>query len=392
MKSLLTIIIWFSILNMNVQLVNAQVKYEYAEDAIGTVQNSPEIVNKKINLTKGLSQAKSTSLKHSLIAQMNTLYSLPVMNPPKGFYARMGVYTQTPDKFTKLIMPEAELNFGFYYIEKNKETGALRQSQDGTLFNIRINDTRILYDDPFMHEDFEKLKLPVFFEEFAVLDSTEDYIEIGKNNLSDRYDPGNKPMRIIRRNNRPIYVPLTRKEFLEYLIAKKNLDLKRENDIIKDNEKSIAESKKPVSGSENEAIKKALIKSIPVFENVIAKTKVRIADDQDAIDNYRAILNAMPSAESLAPARIDLDKKIPDFDLWKQIVAVGRHEGIGLFKINDKYFDKSSGAPVAQLICVNYKPLYATYLVSKSQIDYLKRKTIDMFYQLDYHKLKESMK
>jgi hypothetical protein len=99
----------------------------------------------------------------------------------------------------------------------------------------------------------------------------------------------------------------------------------------------------------------------------------------------------MTLAESASAARIDEDKRITGFDQSERLVSAGRMEGVGLYKINPDYYDRSPGAPAAQLIFVYYEiPNLSVF--EKTTFNYLEKKTMDIFNHIDYHQLKESMR
>jgi hypothetical protein len=61
-----------------------------------------------------------------------------------------------------------------------------------------------------------------------------------------------------------------------------------------------------------------------------------------------------------------------------------------LYKINAGYYDRSATAPAAQIITVYYDLPNLT-VFEKTQLNYLEKKTLDIFNHLDYHALKMSM-
>jgi hypothetical protein len=99
----------------------------------------------------------------------------------------------------------------------------------------------------------------------------------------------------------------------------------------------------------------------------------------------------MTAQDAAAPARMDYNKKSnsQQFGALEQLVPVGRREGVMLTKINPNYYNKSAQVPVAQMIMVYYAWPKIGF---EQDPDYLQQKTIDIFNQLDYHALKESMK
>jgi hypothetical protein len=99
----------------------------------------------------------------------------------------------------------------------------------------------------------------------------------------------------------------------------------------------------------------------------------------------------MLSQEANSPLRLDENKKMFDFDPLSRMVPAGTMEGVGLYKINPDYYDRSPGAPGAQLIFVYYEiPNLSAF--EKTNLNYLEKNTITIFNEINYHQLKESMR
>ncbi|MEO9004647.1 MAG: hypothetical protein ABI288_07910 [Ginsengibacter sp.] len=92
----------------------------------------------------------------------------------------------------------------------------------------------------------------------------------------------------------------------------------------------------------------------------------------------------MSTDEAQSLARIHID-------LFIELVPAGHNDGVPLYKISPIYFDKSTGAPVIQLISISYSMPYSG-LVIKSEINYLNRSIIYTNNQLDYDDLKETIR
>jgi len=226
-----------------------------------------------------------------------------------------------------------------------------------------------------------ELKLPLFFEEIPLSDSTNDYI-------SFKYK--GDEMRMVLANNKPFFVPLTRKEFLQFLIARGRQALKTDQDALETSHKSKATITK-LMATENEGDKAYSASTLKSIDRDIEQWQKNIQQQEIEIQTCQSLLNTMPAQEAAAPARMDYNKKSnsQQFGALDQLVPVGRREGVMLMKINPDYYNKSPQAPVAQLITLYY--VWPTVGFAHDT-DYLQQKTIDIFSQLDYHQLKESMK
>jgi hypothetical protein len=355
---------------------------------IAVAPNIADIVSNRNNVIEGLSKTQAISLKHEIAGQLAIFYKLPQLEPSKGFITHIGITGEGPDQFNKLLSPKASVAIGMSYLEKDNAGEVKNAEISGASIYIKINAINEL-TTPFAN-DFDKLKLPEFFEAVTFHDSTADYLEMGWNLKNDPYAPQNHPLRIIKRNNRPLFIPLSRKEFLQYVIAKKAREIKDQNETIETQQKDLASTKKSINDPSYESVKKILSESVAAKEKNIEEDKEVLKSLENDLSQYQQILNSMSTEEAQSPARIDKDKQMVKFDLLNELVPVERYDGVPLYKINANYFDKSPGAPVTQLISISYSIVYSA-LVTESEINYLNRSTIDMYNQLDYHALKESM-
>lgn len=198
----------------------------------------------------------------------------------------------------------------------------------------------------------------------------------------------------MKRNNRALFVPLTRKEFVQFLIAQKKYQIKEDEKTIESLQKSLKQTQETLENPPSyltREVLKVLSDGVVITQKQINSEKTDIGNKQVKIKECENIINGMTTQEAASPARIDYNKKIEDFDKLKRLVPVGRMEGVGLFKMNPGYYDRSAGAPGAQLIFVYYQ-LPNPGIFEKTEFNYLEQKTMDIFNQLDYHQLKENMR
>lgn len=191
-------------------------------------------------------------------------------------------------------------------------------------------------------------------------------------------------------NNKPFFVPLTRKEFVQFLIARGSQALKEDREALETSGKGKATIIK-LMATQNESDKAYSASALKSIDDGIEQWKKNILQQETEIKTCQSFLAAMTPEEAAAPARMNYNKKSnsQQFGGLDQLVPVGRREGVMLTKINPDYYNKSPHAPVAQLITLYYG--WATVGFAQDP-DYLQQKTIDIFNQLDYHQLKESMK
>jgi len=185
---------------------------------------------------------------------------------------------------------------------------------------------------------------------------------------------------------------LTRKEFVEFLIAKRKYEISEDEKEIAYNIKSLKETeetlKNPPSYLTQETIN-ALKTGMQNIQKANEDLKKEIADKTVEIREFQNLVSSMSSTDAVSPARLDYNKG-KTLDAIEGLVKVGRMEGVGLYRINPDYYDTSPAAPAAQLIFVYYQ-IPNLSIFEKTSYNYLEQKTINLFNQLDYHKLKESM-
>jgi len=368
----------------------------HAEDAVGNVSgNQTENYFKTIDRIKNIDRTKAASLKKCLASQLKIFYSDPLLNPPKGFKA-VTSFGILEDPFAKnILFPECSFHFEFHYLDKNDQTGVIKVSMDGTSIGMETNaENHFFRQVGNFWEGCSKANFPLFFEHLPITDSTADYIELDFKKYGFAAIAPKKPFRIIKRNDKPLFAPLSRKEFLQFLIAQKKYQIREDEKSIPDLQKNIKQSQETLKNPPpylTEDIKKALSDGMVSIQKNINEVKEKIRDEQQKIKEYESMIGMMSVEEAASPARLDENKSTPDFDDSKRLVPFGRTEGVGLYKINPNYYDRSPAAPGAQLIFVYYDiPNLSTY--EKTDFNYLEKKTMNIFNQINYHQLKESMK
>jgi hypothetical protein len=377
---------------LNISQALSQSKIKHAEDAIGKIKNSsPEIFFKRVDAVKNMNHAKATSLKKTLAKELNILFSQPVFNPPKGFVVKTGFGINNDPSQKNVLIPECDFAFNFYYLLQ--DGNGIKESMDGTALGIETNTISHFFEQVGnFWEDCSNAKVPEFFEQPPISDSTADYIELDFSKYGYPAIAPNRPFRIIKRNPRPLFVPLTRKEFVEFLIAKRKYEISEDEKEIAYNIKSLKEPeetlKNPPSYLTQETIA-ALKAGMQNIQKANETLKHQIADKAEKIREFQNLASSMSSTDAASPARLDYNKG-KALDAIEGLVRVGRMEGAGLYKINPGYYDTSPAAPAAQLIFVYYQ-IPNLSIFEKTSYNYLEQKTINLFNQLDYHKLKESM-
>ncbi len=384
-------LLFLSVLLLSGIIVLAQTKTVHAENVAGKLIKDDHAAS-YIHSFKELSGTRASSLEKTINKIYAELYRLPQLNPPRGFDAEPHIVINRLSLSHKESVPFSEIVCYFRYLVHDRQTGKLKKSQDGTDFYLELNSFDRFFDQlgNFWSECY-KVNFPLFFEQLPVTDSTADYIEINFKNYGFPYvsnNVPNSPIRIIKANSKPLLIPLTRKEFLQFLIARNNYRIKDDETQIVDEKKEIVETRKNSSDPLYQSVKETLQKAVVTMEDQIKKLEAEKEVFRQKITHLQQTINAMSPSEATAPARLDYNKRSDEFGGFEQLVPSGQKEGVMLTRINPGYYNKSSNSPLVQLITVYYS--WPT-MAFETDLDYLQQATINIFNGLDYHQLKESM-
>jgi hypothetical protein len=358
-------------------VATAQPGTEHAEHTQGTLQRNQQVL-KFIRSFKYLPDAKATSLANTTNKIMDVVCESSQLNPPVGFDAEVNMAAS--DLEFKATKPQLKVFCYLRYLMKDN-SGQVKKSMDGADINLWINRFDAFNQAGNYWQACDQLKLPLFFEEIPLSDSTSDYISF----KHAGYD-----IRVILANNKPFFVPLTRKEFVQFLIARGAQALKEDQEALETSRKSKTTIAK-LMATQTESDKAYSASAVRSIDDGIGQWQKNIQQQEKENRACQSLLNSMAPQEAAAPARMDYNKKSNSqrFGGLDQLVPVGRREGVLLTKVNPDYYNKSPLAPVAQMIMVYYG--WPTVGFAQDP-DYLQQKTMDIFNQLDYHALKESMK
>jgi hypothetical protein len=325
-----------------------------------------------------LTDAKATSMANTVNKIMDIVCQSSQLNPPVGFDAEVDVAAS--DLEFKTAKPQLYVYCYLRYLMKDKN-GQVKKSMDGADLNLWINRFDAFSQAGNYWKTCSELKLPLFFEEIPLSDSTSDYIA---------FKYAGHDIRMVLANNKPFFVPLTRKEFVQFLIARGERGLKEDREGLETSRKSKTTIAK-LMATQNESDKAYSESSLKSIDDDIAQVQKNIQQQEKENQECQLLLHTMTPQEASAPARMNYNKKSNSqgFGGLDQLVPVGRREGVMLTKINPDYYNKSPQAPVAQMIMVYYDWPKVGFVQDP---DYLQQKAIDVFNQLNYHQLKESMK
>jgi seryl-tRNA synthetase len=174
------------------------------------------------------------------------------------------------------------------------------------------------------------------------------------------------------------------------VIAKKKADVAEKKENLKELQKEIAEKKSELNEPAYQSIKETLLKIVSNLENQLEPAEQEIKKQEAQLQHVLDVLNNMTATEAQTPARVDENKFSEENGYGlAQLLSPGSNQGVALQKVNPEYFDKSPNAAGAQLIIVTTDA--NLFSRGEDELNYLQKKTLQLFNQLDYHRLKESM-
>lgn len=361
--------------------VCAQVKIVNVPDASGKLIRKHTTLQ-FINSFKILPAAKSASLANIADKMMDIICRLPQLSSPMGYNAKVNVAAS--DLKLKSKEPQLEIYCYLRYLVHDSRYTGIKESLDGADLYLYINDFGLFHQMGNYWEACRDLNFPLFFEEPMLSDSTDDYIE---------FQYKGDPVRIVTAGSKSLLVPLTRKEFVQFLAARGKLRIKDEEAGIADLQKNKKETRENLAHPLvplSDDMKKVLTDGIGVTDKQIMQSREKIKSIEAQINRYQQYLDAMLPGEAAAPVRLDYNKKDDGTGMGGlgQLVPVGRREGRLLVKLNPAFYDRAAGAPAAQMIVMYYAIPMLQY---RKEPNYLGQAMLDIFTHIDYHALKLSM-
>ena len=378
MKTFFKKIFFLTVMLLHCIVLRAQVKIENLPDAPGKLIRKNNALQ-LINGFKILSAAKTTSLANTSGKIMDIICQSPHVNHPVGYNAK--VFVAASDLDLKEREPALEVICYLRYLTKDSRYTEIKESMDGADLYLYINDFGLFNQMGNYWQSCSELKFPLFFEEPSLTDSTNDYIE---------FQYKGDPVRVVMAGSKPLFVPLSRKELIEFIILRQEQAIKSDNEAIKTS-RAGEETIKKLMVTWNESDKAEAASSLKSTDNSIEQFQKNIKRREKEIADCKSLLNTMSAQDASAPARLDYNKKSTAEDMAsiERLVPVGRREGTLLVKLNPAFYNHSPNAPVAQMIVLNY----AWPKVGFTQApDFLQQAILDIFNNMDYHQLKESMK
>lgn len=303
-------------------------------------------------------------MKTAMLRVFSTVAGAPVVSPPKGFVvtpslAVAGAYDDSHQWYTK-DPTQATLSLPCFNYYRDRYTHAIRKGAEshGGL-HISANQPKDICDQAFQ-QDCRDTKTVFFFFACPIDSSRADYWRI-------------RDTRVIKRPGARLFVPLSREEYLGFLVKKANEKLKTYEDNLTD----LKNMNTPIA-----SVKKTIRDGIAANESAMEKVR-------QVIKEYRNTLARMDSAERKAPVYVaDYlagNKFLPgqsDYAYRYQPVARSTAGSKALWKINPAYFDTTRPKTSIQLLVL-------TWHASNFCPPFLKQRLADWFQQIDYDKLKK---
>lgn len=324
----------------------------------------------------------------SLDKQAEIISAVASLNPPIGFDVHLNISPSSyvPQVGDKRYRSTVWLNFFEYY--KNKAGKAVTGDEGSAKIEVESNPPAFMTFHAGHYERLdEKLKIPQFFQKIPVTDSTADYVEYNFRSYGFPHQYGDFSIRVVRKHNKPIFIPFTRREYIQYLIALQKSFIHENEERIINNKREISEGEKTLK---DKSIKEEYKTLVPMVirsnQEGIEKAKKDNDSLQKKIDRYNQIMSSMPQDELSAGANVDMKNFRYSKNEIKDLVPYGRSEGDALFKVNPDYYDNLLPPNAIQAIMVTY------WYHNQFCPDFLRKEVKGIFEQLDYHKLKESMK
>lgn len=326
------------------------------------LKTAPEIIR--------LKPADKSKVMHNMDVQQKSILKAKAIQSLKGNEARLYGFVQPATPFHKLTTTQIKAMF-YQFINDHKSGKIIPEDEAPAMLTISTNDLdNLLFNVDDFYFACDKAGFPQFFQKFPMMDSTKDYMEI---KVRDQI------VRVIQLNNKPVFIPLSRNEFFQFLIKQSTVQLAGYQTILKDNQQNLAETKVKLKEPQSPQLKEIFENSIHILEENIARWKNNVQNKENEVKQYEEQL-AHLSPEDVA-SDVYLNINNPG-NYFNQLLPAGRKDGVALYKVNPAYFNKNASPSEPQLITVSYwyHPQFCPV--------FLKNQTEDLFFQINYHELK----
>jgi hypothetical protein len=316
-------------------------------------EGPPNVLN-----NDALDMATLSAMKSSMLRITSLAESCPDFHDPKGFdlHAQISMNRSSPYNYPvqHVITADAWLAIHEFYKDQDGKTATNEETGAG-LF-IRVNRLLKLFPDG-SGGDCDKFNLPRFFfrNSFVVKDSTADLLLL-KNGT-----------RVIT-NGKPLFVPYTKEQYLQFLIKKNGKileDQKKFLQEVKDMKERAAIApdghKVTEADKDNGKYNYLLIISKGADQNMETALK-NVEATSKQLNELNGQLKNMPAAEKNKQAYIyintsddagrDENGKAKDADKFFKLTMENDPHGIALCTPNPVYFNSSLSNAAVQLITI----------------------------------------
>lgn len=276
------------------------------------------------------------SMKAVLQKVLSTATAVPVLNPPKGFDISVHIGAVENNKGPDSGLATASIDMMCFNYAKNTDGAAGFHKQDESHggLNIAINDLHASY-----HVDYytsivcADIHYPDIFFLPEISKVSESKLLIDKNFM------------VLKKPDRPVFTPLTRQEYDEFMIKKIQYD----------------------------------------FDNTIypaEKGKIK-----KLLQQYQSALQALSQKERNAPAYVteDLSHHYADYDYFYKPASASSGGAKIVYRVNPDYYDPSLSKTTIQLMVIHY---HASHFCP----DFERQALEKWFRQIDYKKLQVMIK
>lgn len=296
------------------------------------------------------------------------IIAVPDLLPPRGFnvkpYVSSGSNEQSFHHYPVSLMDVTFCNYPLY---TDKQTHQIKQSGEwGTGILVFVNDpARLLQEDYTIDNNCDSLGIPYFYYRPQMERDKKGYWVI-------------KPMkvitsiRVIKKKGVSLYIPLTKKEYLEY-------KLKLTQKGLRDNKNQLALREKMFRNANTSSDK-------GYWKDAINYANKWVKDDLTAIGEYQNALKTWANSRLTEPAYTSIYYNLENNKSAIDLVAPDYKGATELVRLNMAYFNKSLPKGTPQLILIGIQN------DSRFTPPDINQKVNAWFSQIDYQKLQAMIK
>lgn len=165
----------------------------------------------------------------------------------------------------------------------------------------------------------------------------------------------NKNTKVIKNPNRPVIVPLTKKEYLSFLIKKMSESLENSKDNLEEIKQDLQNEKKQLNDPKTiPELKKVLPQMIEINKKGIKQMTTGLSELEKMINQFHKEINMEPTS----PAYIKKDpQSVPGDANGNFYYPLTTKEDMNsklLYRINPAYYDPALPKTAIQLIILDY--------------------------------------